>query len=317
MSSQHGDAPHLAGLFPNHDFLSMWQSPESFSRHVEALDEKKAWHKTGWKEGNVDFCGTKTWDEAIRIGKEGWEEGARKVKRLQDLILATNPILKKPVQYGIVGAVPSVPRAVAGNPLNMRMQGSVISRRRPVISLISDMSAHCGINKEAICNRAAAVATIIDQIEAAGYACEVLSTACTEGYTSGKYKAVNVIISKESHQPVDIKRLSFGLGHVSLFRRMVFADWGSDHKNSGPLGRGLGHTYAFNAKEYNDKNYYVIPSAENRSEFFATDETTAKEGLPYLIQKLQFQGCPAFPLTPKEREDMIKIREEQKKKYDW
>lgn len=303
-----GDAPHLEALFPNQQFLSAWSTPEAFSRHIEGIDGRQAWHTSAWKETNGHFYGTKNLAEALKMGKEGWKEGADQVYRLRDRILAKHPLIKRPVQYGIVGAVPNIARAVAGNIMNMRIPDSAVSKRRPVITLISDMSAHRGIDKDAISNRAAAVVTIIDQIESKGFACEVLSTALTKagyGRESG-HKCTNVIVVKESSQPVDVARIAFSLGHTAFFRRLVFADWGG-HKHNEPLSDGLGHTYEFKVKEYNHKGYFVLPSAEKQPGCFESEEATETQGLPYLVYELKKQGCPAFPLTIEEKHAMMNV----------
>jgi hypothetical protein len=306
-----GNAKELNDLIPKPTWSSTWDSPEAFGRHIASLDKKKAWSDAGWS-GDKDFCGTEDMDEALRLSQNGWKEGVAGIERLRTKILAMNPTHPKIKKYSIAGSYPDVARAVSGNPMNMRTLDSAKSRRRPVITLLSNMSANCNVAKESITNRASVVAAIIDQIEAAGYACEVVAIAPTAGSTwDGKpgYSACTSVMVKRSNQAVDLGRLSFGMGHAAMFRRMVFADWGSSQPNAEGLGRGLG--YGHNIKdefvdELNFKNIYVLPSAEENSSKFQTEDIAAIDGLKLIVDSLKEQECPAFagPLTPEVKTEL-------------
>lgn len=298
-----GNGLDLKHLFPGQTFLSAWNTPEAFARHIEKMDQNKAWCQDSWTETNERFYGCKSMDEALRLAKEGWVEGAWRVEKLRGRVLAASPIIKRPAQYGIVGAVPSVPRAVAGNPMNMRILGSSVSRRRPVITLISNMSNNCSITAESICNYAAVVCALIDHIEAAGFATEVISIAPTTGRKG--YTALNAIKAKESTHPVDLKRLSFALGHVALFRRMVFADWYFDYSNKSGLGSCLGQAGVISSEGFAEKMMFLLPPVGKNTKVFKTEDSAATEGIQYLIEQLKRQGCPAFPLTREEKERML------------
>lgn len=299
-----GNAKELNDLIPGFDYHSAWDTPEAFSRHVEAMDKKEAWSDAGW-DGDMHFTGTKNMDEALLLAAEGWKEGATRVERLRSGILAANPTLPKVIKFSLAGSYPDVPRAISGNPINMRTTDLAKSRRRPVITLLSNMSANCGVDKAAITNRAAVVAAIIDQIEAAGYACEVIATAPTRGSMwrgCSEFKALTSIMVKKSSQPVDLVRLAYGLGHASMFRRLIFADWGIYKPLEDKIGSGLGSSCSFERKPLNEKGIYVLPSAEGNSSKFKTEEIAAKEGLDFIIKSLTAQGCPAFTGTPEEVE---------------
>lgn len=298
-----GNALELTHLFGKQDYHSAWASPEAFSRYVEDLDKKKAWHESGWELDNSkgNFYGTKNMDDALDLAQNGWKEGADQVEALRRRTLAANPLRVQPVRYDIAGSFPNVPRAVSGNIMNMRTIDLTKSRKRPILTLVSDMSCHCGISKDAISNRAAVVAAIIDQVEAVGYTCEVLSIAPTKGgYGGDGFKAQTSVLVKDAGQPADTKRLAFGLGHSSMFRRMIFADWGTEPSCKEGLGYSLGHGgNEVNVAEANERHMYVLPSAGRKSELFETPEKAATEGLAYMLDQLRGQNCPPFKhLTP-------------------
>lgn len=302
----------LRTILPDRQYYSAWESPESFAKHIKGLEKAKAWHASGWDTESFreDFTGTKNMEEAVKLFDDGWKEGAQQIEEMRAKVKSMRPVASKVTKYAMAGATPCVPRAVAGNIMSMKEPQSASSKRRPVITLLSDMSAHCMISHKGISNRAAVVAALIDEIEAAGYSCEVMSSAMTKGCKwegDGNFKAVTSVTVKKSHQPVDTMRLAFGMGHASMFRRMVFADWGTDdacHAGLGyGLGSGAGHVDFGVLKE---KNVYYVPSAEDQHKLFNDEEIAATQGVEYIIDALRRQGCPAFPKwTEKDEKNWI------------
>lgn len=302
-----GDALELEYLFaepastPKKFFKSYWSTPEAFATHIEMLDKKQAWQKAGWdEERDHKWNGTKTMGEAIEIARTGWKAGMEKASRLLGKIMASNPLQKKPKKYGIAGTYPNVPKAIAGDVLNMHVPDPRKASRRPVITLLSDMGANWTHSGEELVNRAAVVAALIDHIEAAGYACEVIGYVGSSGggmWDEGdsKFASVIAIQLKNSAQPMDIQRLAFGLGHSAMFRRLIFAEkGGTDFCKS--LGSGLGYHLSFDEeqqKELVQDGIYVIPSVEGTS-CFKTEELAETEGLQFLIKALKEQGLPVF-----------------------
>lgn len=295
-----GDGAQLDYLLPKQTFHSTWDSPEAYSRYIESLDPKNSWNGSDSWNSSSSFYGSKNMDEAVSLCRYGWKEGADKIEKLRSAIQAANPKSPKMIKYGLAGTTPNVPRAVAGNLFNMRLPEGARSAKKPVITLVANMSASCMIDAQMICNRAAAIAAIIDEIEGAGYACEVIATAMTRGHRDG-FKAATSIIVKPSHQPVDTMKLAFSLGHSSFFRRMMFADWEVEPMCQSGLGYGLGHVgggYKEETKELLEKGIYMLPSNQERSKYFTDDKTAMTMGLPFLLQHLKELGCPPFKDIP-------------------
>lgn len=298
-----GDAPQVSRMFTTKDgqpftYTSSWSSSEKFARHIKSIKKSSAWHPSGWEQGEKQFRGTDTFEEAIQLAEEGWKEGVAKVSALQQKILANNPLLKEPIKYDVVGAVPNVPRAISGDPKNMRAVDLKKSRRRPVITIVANMSASWNVNEQILCNRAAAIAAVVDKIEASGFAVEVVAAGITG---TGKFTVCTSITLKESHQPVDIARLAYGLGHSSFFRRLVFADWGGNDFCK-PLGHGLGYISDMTrSPDCEDQGMLILPCANTGMRHFKDDERTEKDGVDFIIEVLKSQGCPAFTGKPDPR----------------
>jgi len=295
-----GNAEHLIHLFPplssekyEKYFHSTWNSPESFSEHVKELDGKNAWHDSAWSKDDDDFYGTKTLSEAIDLALKGWPEGADKAQKVMDQIIALNPIQLKQVKYGIVGAVPNVPKAVSGNPLNMKIPDLTKASKRPIITLLSDIGAHCGVGSNEFLNRAAVVAALVDRIEAAGYCCDIIGFGVSKSGFWGSDNLVSQVsvLAKNSNQPVDLGRLAYCLGHTAMFRRLMFAEWGGDKFNKG-LTHSLGSHFEHKKELLKEKKIYVLDNAENG--LFSSEKQAISKGLPFFINSLKEQGLDIF-----------------------
>lgn len=291
-----GNALYLERYVPGTKYASCWESPESFAKYIEGVKRSDAWHDSGWERGD-DFSGSKCMEDTIGQARYGWPEGAEAASKIRDRVLAENPVRKEPIKYGIAGAYPNVPRAIAGDPMNMRVMDATKTKKKPVITLVCNMSAPWYVSAKCISNRAASVAAIVDQIETAGYCCEVVAIATTKA--SKNFTVCTSVMIKPSHQPVDIGRLAFGLGNSGMFRRMVFADWGGD-RHCKELGGGLGHVYPMEpSPEFKEQNIFFLPEMVRNSEMFDTPEKCSTEGVQFLINCLHEQECPAFKTVPK------------------
>jgi hypothetical protein len=174
----------------------------------------------------------------------------------------------------------------------MKRLDSARLRRRPIVTLISDIAVNCNKGASFLERRAAVVTALVDAIEMAGFAVAVYASATCHKPDMSVACSVNVAC-KEPHDPADLARLAFGLGHSSMFRRFCFAAYGEDNHVSG-LGHGLGTGRAFEGgADLSAQGAYVIPSGLATS-FFASDNAAVSDGLAYLIDALASQGCPAF-----------------------
>jgi hypothetical protein len=293
-----GNAPDLAAFLPRNvrdkatgEWMvrSLWSNPETFASYIKSLHASDAWCDAGWGRGSGDeaFRGTKTMTQALMLAREGWQEGATKVQSLVDRINVAHPMQRRAVRYDVAGAFPCVPRAVAGDPMHMRRLDTVRSRKRPVLTLVSDMSVAAMIEASSLVNRAAVVAAIIDRIENAGFSVEVLALAQTSNYSGQPSVQVGVRL-KDAGQPLDLPRLAYGVGHPSMYRRLAFAQWGHEHCLS-ELGHGLGHAYPSKPDAFDGCYLLLAPDDEH----FQTEKRALDKGLPYLMASLREQGCPA------------------------
>lgn len=199
------------------------------------------------REGDSSFCGTKSWAEAVSIATYGWKEGRDMAAAQLDAIWESGcvEICQAPSEeLDVSGYAPDVEAYIQGDPFCMLDDGDEVGGA-PVIRLIVNVVASCGVSAEHIANRAAALAALVDVVESTGSSCEIWSmwTAVDSdvrdylengfGKSDGKekkpsryneYRAfIPSVKLKGAGVPVAIDDIAFGLGHPSMLRRLMFA----------------------------------------------------------------------------------------------
>jgi hypothetical protein len=263
-----------------------FSSPEAFARYLETLPESSFWRNQRART-DVDFTGA-TFKQACTMLREGWQEGAARVAALRDKINIARPHAMRLTRYSVAGCFPSVPRYLAGDPCNMLTKARSIARTRPVITLVANMTGSCTLPKEVFVNKAAVLAAIIDAIEEGGFSVHLIAIGPTEedGYTT-----TPVITVKAAGEHVDVARVAFALGHVAMFRSMVFA-WIASRERAKPMGSGMG--MPIELKRGDDTSVYILPNNNSTARAFSNENRAATEGLETIIKSLREQGCPAF-----------------------
>jgi hypothetical protein len=290
-----GDASDLLDATPSVKGATLsqsaWRSPESLVRWLTSAEgNAENWENTGRGGKDLSFTGGATFPQACDMVLQGWPEGAARVAALRDKINAANPTGPRLIKWDVAGAVANVPRALSGNPLNMRRIDSAKLRRRPVITVVSHYGAIASVDAATMSNRAAVVAAAVDAIEAAGFSCRLIAWAASTG---SKVTVETAVLLKDAGQHVDVARIAFGLGHPAMLRRLTFAVRGS-RKECRPMGRTLGYTI-YDGLTVPDGCYLLPAIQQLGEENFETEQAAMSKGLPAVISALQKQGCPAFP----------------------
>lgn len=262
-----------------------WSNTDAW---IDWLNKATQWSSSP-RQRDGSWCGG-SWDQAVRFSREGWPEGAERVARVRDKIVARHPTRREPPKWSVCGATPDVPRCLAGNPMHMKAVDPRHTRRRPVVTFVSQYNAMADISADQLVRRAGITAALVDTIEAVGYSCHVISMGCSFD-RNGKFLQVAVTL-KEPQDALDIGRVSFGMGHPGVLRRFDFATVAA-HNELRSWGEGMGSVYSM-PHDPEIKDTYVLPTIDSMSNLFSSEEAAVERGLPHLIECLQKQGCPAF-----------------------
>lgn len=171
------------------------------------------------------WAGSATFDEAMRIARQGWPEGrARMAKGLEAARLILSHDAMPQASMDVAGAYPIVPVAVAGDPAHMVSFEPTEKRTNQIIRLLVPRGASWRTPATCIENYGIALLSIVDSLEQAGHSVEI--TISKAGYKAGFKDDLLFdmrITAKQAGEPLDLDRLAFVLAHPAFLRRLVFA----------------------------------------------------------------------------------------------
>lgn len=179
-----------------------------------------------WKEGGLSstigskkFTGTESFEEAVNLFKNGWDDMAQKLTK--KLKVTQNQTMCSEVQktvYDIVGFQCSVPRYLQGIPTNM-VNKRLTPIKQKVVTLNKDFSYNCSISTEDIIEASIQTMQVVKKIEAQGIR---VNLNIIFGVAAGNTREVAKIRIKSANERANISKLAFPLVHPSMFRRLCF-----------------------------------------------------------------------------------------------
>jgi len=251
-----------------------------------------AWnrYRAAWdcKPGPSPWAGTTTMAAAKELCLAGWHDGARQAEEIARRLSLSIPQRPRLARHSIAGAVPNVPRFLAGDPLHMRALRMDDSSRRPVVTLLADASMSAMIDASHALLTASVQAAIVDAIEAAGFQVELFG--CYRGTHTGFTPGVIDVCwrIKEAGASLDLPRLAFAAGHPAMVRRLVFALLAWDAEAYAVAGEMMCIPWNVLALDVDrPPGCYVIPGPK------ALPPGEAR-AFGFAVDALRKQGCPGF-----------------------
>ena len=178
-------------------------------------------------EGSSSFCGTKSFNEALTLLQNGWEEGAKLIDKglKEKLSNSTDASARQRSVYDVVGGNASVPRYLQGVPTNMIRQVRT-PIKQPVVDLDFNFCFPNRITKESIIDTCIKTLQKVVALENAGT--RVNLYACKYAAQDGVASFLGICI-KKSTERLNILKLAFPVAHPSMLRRIAVA---FDERNS-------------------------------------------------------------------------------------
>lgn len=165
------------------------------------------------------FSETESFDEAVKLFKNGWDAGVQKVKvALKGLPTAETTTFIQKTLYDVVGFQASVPRYLQGIPTNM-----VNVRKTPVkqkvITLNKIVNYLAKYDSQDIIKWGAETIKVIEAIERQGI--RVKLNIVISNHSGSECEVVRIPV-KRADERLNISKLAFPLAHPSMFRRLGF-----------------------------------------------------------------------------------------------
>jgi hypothetical protein len=248
-----------------------------------------AWEQS---DGTAAFALTKNMTQALKLARDGWEEGAERARPLMDKIKTARPVRKTLSRWDVAGAVPSVPRYLAGNPMHMKTQRLSVSNRQPVVTIVSNWSTPAYVSAKVFECSAVAAAAICDRLEEAGFRVEIIAGRRCSSNTDGEkgHVAETFARIKAPEDSLDLARIAFGLGHPSALRRLSFAICSMHPDMRSATIYGQGYASDFDKAE-RPPGTYTMPSNKGVEANCGSDPLKAFD---YVVKHLKNQGCPGL-----------------------
>lgn len=258
----------------------------------------------GWKPHDKKFHGNaRTMADALRMAREGWREGAERARPLLDRVKVARPTKRALVRYDVAGAVPNVPRYLAGNPLNMRTFQRSATSQRPVITIVASTAAPWFIEAETFEGLAVAAMAIVDRLEDSGFRVEIIAGRRESSETGNNaarkgtgennklgYRSEMFFRLKAADDAMDLDRIAFGIGHPAVHRRILFAAGGMHPDYKASLGGGQGFAIALSPLE-RPPGTYILPSLASLHNDNVRDPVAIFDRA---VATLRDQGCPGL-----------------------
>ena len=241
------------------------------------------------RERSGGWAGTRTYEEAMDLFNNGWDE---KVAEIKKGLVQFEKANEKNVSYqksrpatSVVGFAPHVPNAILGLPNSMIMTESTPMKAKAV-RIIYNMSMNANTDAEDILQAGLCVLKIAYSMEMKGYRVRIDVSPFTA--KSGRENTSCVVCVKDWRQHIDIKKVAFPIANPAMFRRLGFR-WIETTPNLTDTGYTGGYGQSFeNAEEekkiltdagvLDEKDYYLnVPLAKRNS--FNVDKVAKAIGI--------------------------------------
>lgn len=164
--------------------------------------------KSGW-------AGTKTYNEATELFKNGWTVGAQDLTRKLKLAETDKQVQTETKNIlGMCGYQAIVPLYLQGVPNNM-VSKKLVPVKQKVITINRALCASSSVSSETLMNESIKCFQIIKKIESTGVRVN-LNLMMGSGHVMIKIRL------KSSTEKLNISKLAFPLVHVAMFRRLFF-----------------------------------------------------------------------------------------------
>jgi hypothetical protein len=261
-----------------------------------------AFSKWGWGGNDPSFYGSaKTMADALKLAREGWQEGAEQALPLLERVKVARPTRKTLTRYAIAGAVASVPRYLANNPLHMRSVQRSDTAQRPVITIVSSTAAPCYVDEKTFRALAVAAVAIVDRLEDAGFRTEVIAgrresnsstgTADATGENNAAGNRSEVFFRlKAADDSLDMARVVFGIGHPAVHRRLLFGACEMHPGYEPSIGTNQGYAVGLTNLD-RPPGTYILPAMASLAKNKLSDPIKVFD---YAVEVLKKQGCPGL-----------------------
>jgi hypothetical protein len=193
------------------------ESWDEFVHDLRTRSPQRAWRsRSSEREDESSWSGCRDWNAALDYAVKGHAVARAAIDSVTFKVTsAPEPLW----DTAPVGAFPCIPAYAAGAPEDMFTVSDIAPPvRSPIVRIMVNMSAHCGVDPQHIVNRGAAIVTLIDRIQSTGRRVELIAIAHNEDDD----RFVWSVTVKRPEEPVDMDRVGLVFATPIMLRRFFF-----------------------------------------------------------------------------------------------
>ncbi len=202
----------------------------NLNKHFDSIGEAVAFSsmeggpaRQSRRSGKPEWAGTETFADACQLARDGWPEGARKIREAAAMVTANIPIPEAEVFAGtyfdVSGSYPDVERFCTGEPESM-VEFTLVHKPLPVITITYQGGILSNIPGDAAISSGAGLGALVDKLEADGIRCQVVLLNYCKADGGGTCLISTTI--KNPEDPLDLDRLAFAVCNPAMPRRIMF-----------------------------------------------------------------------------------------------
>jgi len=199
-----------------------WLAFVNYAEHAPAPKTDRVATLKGSVSEGVEWAGTHSFEEALRLAREGSPNDAAKLNNAVLAIKARETRDVVPVRrYDVAGERPDIARACGGDPASMLTRKRSARRTAPIVRLVVHLGALSDVSGAQKTNRGAAILALVDQLENAGQRVELTGVTCASQWGNGTW--TTRITLKQADEPLNLDVLAFALVNPATQRFLDFA----------------------------------------------------------------------------------------------
>jgi len=171
------------------------------------------------KNESGGWYGKASWEDALRMAREGWPEGSSAAAKLSAVVREKigSIMAKAEIQFDVTGQDYDIGLVNQGVPeCWYYSEEKLEDGPGKFIRLVFNNCTSGGVSANVMARKGAAVGAVVELLELAGHHVEVI-LACANAHWLWQTTI------KTADQPLDIDRLMFALAHPASFRRLHFS----------------------------------------------------------------------------------------------
>lgn len=255
-----------------------FESLDTFMKVIESRPKNKIMQNANSsRSGSENFTGTRNYEEALELLKNGYDKPLEKIKSgvARDLKISQSRPRRTP-QNAVVGFIPNVPNYLLGIPEQMITIHQTPEKVK-AISIAYFIGNNCGTGADELEDAGIKILNVINRLELSGIRVNLdVVMMCTHEGQEWQIASVNV---KGYREQLDIKKLCFPIANPSMFRRFGFAwlERSTDMKNTNfPYG------YGCSAKTHQEEE--ISKNAFGENELFITQDHVSDLTVDELVE---------------------------------